>query len=149
MKSKQLLRNRAIFKYPFCWIIMQSFLCAQLWANDTGFNAGIPGSTVNFSKGYTLDRLIHGQITDEKGATVSGVTVTEKGTTNAATSDDNGRFSITIKSNSSILVFSHIGYLEAEVKVGSLINVDVKMELLSKNLEDVVVVGYGTQKKRN
>ncbi len=148
MKSKQLSRIQANFKCLLCCIIMQSFLSVQLWANDTGFNTGNPQSAASFSKSYALDRLIHGLITDEKGATVSGVTVTEKGTTNAATSDDNGRFSITIKGNSSILVFSHIGYLDVEVKVGSLTNVDVKMELLSKNLEDVVVVGYGTQKKR-
>src|SRR5258705_7686579 len=146
MKSKQLLARRYKAKKTVCLIILQSFLCITLWAND---KKPPSGSDHNFRKNIRLpDELIKGQITDEKGEPVAGVNVSEKGTNNTVVSDKDGKYSIHVKDGNSILLFSHIGYLEIEIKANSSTAAVVKLEPLSKNLEDVVVIGYGTQKKK-
>ena len=151
MNAKRLLPGIWVYsRYLLCWMVLQSFLCSALWAHDSNSPdnkiMGSPGA--GEFKGVA-DKIIKGQVTDDKGAGLSDVTVKEKGTGNAVVSDVDGRFSINVKGTGSILVFSHVGYLEKEARVGVLSIVDVKMELLSKNMEDVVVVGYGTQKKKS
>jgi TonB-linked SusC/RagA family outer membrane protein len=90
---------------------------------------------------------VTGKITDESGVAVPGVTVLEKGTKNGATTNADGQFSIKVTSANSILVFSSVGFSNQEVKVGttSIINIVLKANI--SNLDEVVVVGYGTQKK--
>lgn len=148
MKSKQLPRVWYKAKYTLCWITLQSFLCTSLWAHD---KHSPPHTLFSISKqkatGIT-ERVIKGQITGEKGEPLAGVSVSEKGTGNVVVSDKDGRYAIKIKDANSIIVFYSIGYLAKEVKTGALSAIDVKLELLSKNLNDVVVVGYGTQKKK-
>lgn len=75
-----------------------------------------------------------------------GATIAEKGTTNGTTSDGNGQYKITIGSTSD-LVISFIGYTAEEVKPGSRSVIDVTLKADMQQLQDVVVVGYGTQKK--
>jgi TonB-linked SusC/RagA family outer membrane protein len=149
MKSKRLLGVWRKAKYILCLIILQSFLCTALWANDKKPPSGPVHSISNKQKNIGLsDRVVKGQITDDKGEPLAGVDVSEKGTNNVVVSDKDGKYSIKVKDANSILVFSHIGYLDVEIKASSLASTNVKMELLSKNLDDVVVVGYGTQKKK-
>jgi len=93
------------------------------------------------------DIQITGRITDENGAPIAGVNVQEKGTGNTVVTDKEGKYTIKVKSRSSILVLSYVGYLSREVVIGQAASLDVKLELLAKNLNDVVVVGYGTQKR--
>ncbi|NLR80869.1 SusC/RagA family TonB-linked outer membrane protein [Chitinophaga eiseniae] len=149
MKSKQLPRTWRRAQHTLCWITLQSFLCTALWANDKhsppGMTPDIPAKRKTFS---ITERVVKGQITGEKGEPLAGVTVSEKGTSNTVTSDKDGRYTIKVKDANSIIVFYAIGYLAREVKTGTLSAIDVKLETLSKNLNDVVVVGYGTQKKK-
>jgi TonB-linked SusC/RagA family outer membrane protein len=93
------------------------------------------------------DLKISGVVTDEKGETLPGVSVTLKGTSTGAITDINGKFTLTVPDASATLVFTYIGYTKQEVPVNGQTIINVKLEADSKSLNEVVVVGYGTQKK--
>ena len=92
---------------------------------------------------------ITGTVTDEKGAPLPGSTVQLKGTTTGGLTDLNGKFSIEVPGPNSTLVFSFVGYVQKEVQVlnQTVINVTLREDV--QGLEEVVVVGYSTQKKLN
>jgi TonB-dependent SusC/RagA subfamily outer membrane receptor len=91
-------------------------------------------------------RRITGTVKDEKGASLPGITVTEKGTSNAVATNEKGGFSIRVKQVAS-LVFTAVGFEAQELKVtvNTLLAITLKDD--TKALSDVVVVGYGIQKK--
>ncbi|MEP6612413.1 MAG: SusC/RagA family TonB-linked outer membrane protein, partial [Mucilaginibacter sp.] len=78
---------------------------------------------------------------------IPGASIFEKGTTNGAITDLDGNYTIKVKDENSILVASYVGYVNKEITVGSLTVINVKLEVNLKKLDEVVVVGYGTQKK--
>ncbi|CAN1531482.1 OMP_RagA_SusC, TonB-linked outer membrane protein, SusC/RagA family [Spirosomataceae bacterium] len=90
---------------------------------------------------------IKGKVTDETGSGLPGVTVTEKGTTNGGITDVNGQFSVNVKGDAAVLVFSFVGYAGLEEVVGSRSIINVTLTPDVSSLNEVVVVGYGTQKK--
>jgi len=95
-------------------------------------------------------KTITGKVTDQNDQiSLPGVTVTVKGTTKRAGTDADGNYRIAEVSNSDVLVFSYIGYTNKEVPVsgaaGSVINVVLSAD--ATNLNEIVVVGYGTQKR--
>jgi TonB-dependent starch-binding outer membrane protein SusC len=92
------------------------------------------------------DSTIKGIVRDEEGAPLSNVTVAVKGTGNAVQTDANGNFSIVAPDNA-ILVFSIVGYTTRELQVGSLSLDSVTMQVLNKDLNEVVVVGYQPQRR--
>jgi len=92
---------------------------------------------------------VSGKVSDEKGEGLPGVNVIEKGTSNGTSTDTNGEFKITVASSSSVLTFSFIGFVSQDMAVGNQQAVTVTMKSEDKSLEEVVVVGYGTQKKVN
>ncbi|WP_066832161.1 SusC/RagA family TonB-linked outer membrane protein [Rufibacter ruber] len=94
-------------------------------------------------------RNVSGTVRGEGGTPLIGVTVLVKGTSTATATDVNGGFSLPVTGNTATLVFSYIGYLNQEVAVGSQSNVSVTLLTDAKALEEVVVVGYGTQNKRD
>ena len=94
-----------------------------------------------------LDVTVKGKVTDETGAGLPGVSVIEKGTNNGATTDGNGQFSINVKGPSSVLIVSFVGYLAQNVTVGSQSLINVSLQPGTATLDEVVVVGYGTQRK--
>jgi TonB-linked SusC/RagA family outer membrane protein len=89
---------------------------------------------------------VHGRITNETGQPLAKVSVVVKGSTQGTTSNDNGDFEIDAPS-SGVLVLSSVGYASKEVAVQQ--NVAVTLSALAGNLNEVVVVGYGTQRKRD
>ncbi len=91
---------------------------------------------------------VTGRITDNDGQALPGVNVVEQGTTNGAASDVDGRFSINVSSSKSVLVFSFIGYASQEVNVGTQTTINVTLVESAVGLDEIVVVGYGTQQKR-
>lgn len=93
--------------------------------------------------------LVTGQIIDELGKPLPGVNVKEKGTMNVVAADRNGSFSITIKDEKAILVFSLVGYTSQVITVGRQQSLKITMLPSVSNLNDLVVVGYGVQKKVN
>jgi TonB-linked SusC/RagA family outer membrane protein len=104
-------------------------------------SAGAPGGI--------LARTITGKVTTETGAPLAGVSVMVKGTNAGTATDANGNFSINVPGNNSVLVFSSVGFITKEVIVGN--QTEILLSLDSdgggQQLSDVVVVGYGTQKK--
>jgi iron complex outermembrane receptor protein len=93
-------------------------------------------------------RSVTGRIVDNTGQTLPGVNIVEKGTVNGAVSDVDGRFSINVASASSVLVFSFVGYTTQEVTVGTQSTISITLEESAVGLDEIVVVGYGTQQKR-
>jgi len=89
---------------------------------------------------------VSGKIVDAKGEPIIGVTVIEKGTTNGTTTDINGKFTLNVQGPNSILVISFIGYKKMELEVGHGVK-NITLEEDVATLSEVVVVGYGTQKK--
>lgn len=90
---------------------------------------------------------ISGKITDEKGEPLPGVNVLEKGTTNGATTNSEGNFLINVEGTSATLVFSYIGYISQEVKADGNNSVNIQLQPSNKNMQEVIVVGYGQQRK--
>ncbi|MCX2739988.1 SusC/RagA family TonB-linked outer membrane protein [Pontibacter anaerobius] len=88
-----------------------------------------------------------GKVTDENGSGLPGVTVVLKGTTKGTTTDVEGNFSLAVPDGNGTLVFSFIGYTSKEVTINNQSTFSVSLAPDTKALEEVVVVGYGTQKK--
>ncbi|OZI05486.1 SusC/RagA family TonB-linked outer membrane protein [Siphonobacter sp. BAB-5385] len=97
--------------------------------------------------GFCQDRIIKGTVSDKNEA-LPGVSIYEKGVpTNGTTTDANGNFRLTIKGSASILVIRSIGYKLAEEQVGSRTTINVTLESEEQGLNEVIVVGFGEQKK--
>jgi TonB-dependent starch-binding outer membrane protein SusC len=93
---------------------------------------------------------ITGTVIDEStGETLLGVSVFVEGTKIGVVTDLNGKFTINSPSSSSALVFSYIGYISKKTSIGKQTTIKVALEQDTKKLDEVVVVGYGTQKKVN
>ncbi|MFN8348757.1 MAG: TonB-dependent receptor [Spirosomataceae bacterium] len=95
------------------------------------------------------DITVTGKVSDEKGEALPGVSIILKGTQRGTVTDANGAFSFNVPDRSAILIFSYVGYLQKEVAVGTQTDLSVQLATDNKVLEEVVVVGYGTQKKVN
>lgn len=99
------------------------------------------------------ERQVTGTVTKDKTTEpLSGVTVTIKGTQVATTTDNNGQFRIRIPDNRNnpVLVFSYVGHAPKEVTVGTQTEISITMEeAAATNLDDVVVIGYGTARRRD
>ena len=98
------------------------------------------------TNGYGQDRTVSGSVRDENGSLVPGVNVVEKGTTQGAITDEDGKYSLQVSDNA-ILVFSFVGYQSKEIPVGAQSVIDVTLEADITTLSEVVVTGYATEKK--
>ncbi|HLP72973.1 MAG TPA: TonB-dependent receptor [Bacteroidales bacterium] len=94
-------------------------------------------------------KTISGQVTDANKQPLAGVNILEKGTTNGVISDAQGKYTITVSTANPVLVFSFVGYSSQEVTVGSQASVSVSLAEGAIGLDEIVVVGYGTQQKRS
>ncbi|PWG81765.1 SusC/RagA family TonB-linked outer membrane protein [Pararcticibacter amylolyticus] len=93
-------------------------------------------------------KLVKGRVTDAGGEALPGVSVLVKGAKTGTTTDNQGRFSLNV-SGGATLVFTFIGFQTAEIKVQAAAELNVVLKEVSSQLNEVVVVGYGTQKKVN
>lgn len=93
------------------------------------------------------EKTVAGTVTDESGEGLPGVSIMIKGTGQGTSSDIKGKYSIDVQNDDAVLIFSFVGYVLQEIPVGSKSTVDVALKVDEKALEEVVVVGYGTQKK--
>ncbi|ADB42486.1 SusC/RagA family TonB-linked outer membrane protein [Spirosoma linguale] len=91
--------------------------------------------------------LIKGTVSDEKGNTLPGATVSVKGTQLGTTTDVNGAFSINMPAGAKVLVISFIGMKTQEVEVGSRTTLNITLQTGDQSLDEVVVIGYGTAKR--
>ena len=96
---------------------------------------------------FAQQRTVTGTVVDDLGQPLIGVSILEKGTTNGVITDMDGNFSLKLTSENPTLVFSYIGYKTQEVSVGGKTTLNVTMSEDAEQLDEVVVVGYGVQKK--
>jgi TonB-dependent starch-binding outer membrane protein SusC len=94
-------------------------------------------------------KVVTGVVLDGDGNALPSVSILEKGTTNGVLTDASGAYRITLTTVDQVLVFSFVGYATQEVAVGSRTVVNVTMALSETGLEEIVVVGYGTQRKES
>jgi TonB-linked SusC/RagA family outer membrane protein len=127
-------------------IMLISGVCSLLLLQGS-FQA-FAGSDFNVIKSGDLQqKVITGRVVDASKNSLAGVNVVENGTTNGVITGIDGSFSITVASGSSVLRFSFIGYTDLEVAVGSQTTITVTLNESTIGLDEVVVVGYGTQRK--
>jgi len=94
-------------------------------------------------------KTISGTVSDATGMPLPGANILEKGTANGVTTDFDGNYSIQVSGNNNVLVFSFVGYVTQEVTVTNQTTIDVVLQEDLAQLDEVVIVGYGTQKKVN
>jgi TonB-dependent starch-binding outer membrane protein SusC len=95
-----------------------------------------------------FERVVTGKVT-QADQPMAGASVTVKGTVVTTTTDADGNFSITVPDDKAILVISYVGFTSVEVRVGNQASVNVNMQSSTSELANVVVMGYGTQSKRD
>ncbi|MDT0688022.1 SusC/RagA family TonB-linked outer membrane protein [Autumnicola psychrophila] len=109
----------------------------------SNFNPGTIPEPVDFQQN------IQGKVLDETGLPLPGVTVQIKGSSIGTVTNFDGEFTLRVPDQDAILVFSFLGYKSKEVTVGSQSTFKIRMEADSESLNEIVVVGYGTQKSEN
>lgn len=95
------------------------------------------------------DAMVTGTVTDETGLGLPGVSIVIKGTQKGTSTDANGNYKLDVPNGNPVLMFSFVGYKSQEVVVGSQTQLNIVLKTDDKALEEVVVVGYGTQKKKD
>jgi len=125
------------------------FICVTIINSTFAANgSGSPlGTNHNELKKTNADLLVSGKVTDEDGAPFAGVTITVKGTTTATGTDIDGNYHIRVPNENAVLVYSFIGYESRTVQVEGKSVINVQLVANNKALNEVIVVGYGTQKR--
>ena len=100
-----------------------------------------------YLSGTSAQRVITGTVTDNNGETLPGVSIVLSGSTTGTITDLNGAYQISVPSENSVIEYSFVGYKQQTLTVGDRTVVDVVMTEESTELEEVVVVGYGVQKR--
>lgn len=101
----------------------------------------------SLTKNFWQEAIVKGQVKDEKGEVMPGVSVKIKNESTSTITDASGNFSIPIFSKNDRLVFSYIGYETQEALVNGRLFINISMQTQASALDQVIVVGYGTQKK--
>jgi iron complex outermembrane receptor protein len=95
---------------------------------------------------FAQNKTVTGRVTDAAGAGAASVTVSAKGQNIATTTNETGQFSITVPPSVTTLIFSSVGFTTSEVNINSQTNMNVVLQVGSANLNEVVVVAYGTRR---
>ncbi len=118
-----------------CFAASQNLLAKNFFKEKNFYNAAI---------------TISGTIRDAStGKPLEGATIAVKDGTESTVSSANGNFTISVQSNNTVLIVSYVGYVTQEVPAGNKINIDIELQPTSATLNQVVVVGYGTQNKKD
>jgi TonB-linked SusC/RagA family outer membrane protein len=119
-------------------------------ANFKFRNAGLTIAIAPQTAVQSLDYILIGKVTaEEDGSPLPGVSILIKGTGLGATTDSEGKYSISVPTGTEILVFTFIGYANEEVPIGGRTRIDVVMKSDIATLSEVVVVAYGEQRKES
>jgi len=127
------------------------FLLSLAWCTIASVT-GVQGKSVRIvssdgNEEVVQSRKITGKVTGEDGSGIPGVNILIEGTSEGTVTDTDGIYNLNVSSDEAVLVFSFIGYETQRVTVGSLAILNVSLAADIKSLDEVVVVGYGTQKK--
>jgi TonB-linked SusC/RagA family outer membrane protein len=101
------------------------------------------------TQGLAQERTVTGSVTDESGVPMPGINVLVKESTHGTTTDSDGKFSIAVAGNNTVLVFSFVGYAPIEQAVGSRTSIDVQMNPDVTTLQELVFTGYTTERKQD
>ncbi len=104
-------------------------------------------NTIGITSAGRAAFIVKGRVTDSQGEPLPGVSIRAKNSDTGASSDINGNYIITLPDGNGVLVFTYIGFSTREVAVNNQAVINVQMAADSRTLEEVVVVGYGTQRK--
>ena len=105
--------------------------------------------TIKHKRLSLAETEISGKVTGKDGEALPGVNVLVKSTVRGTSADQNGNYKLTVQDGDAVLVFSLVGYASQEVSIGSQKIINVTLAVDNKTLEEVVVVGYGSQRKRD
>ena len=121
---------------------------SSLASSTDGSNSFAAAGGISGVKSNTDRRRVEitGKVTDENGVGFPGVNILLKGSSVGTVSDSNGNYSINVDGESSVLVFSFVGYLNQEITVGNRSEIDLTMQVDESNLEEVVVTALGIEK---
>src|SRR5438067_9464062 len=93
-------------------------------------------------------KAVSGKVTDSKGVGLPGVTIRVKGTSAGVTTDVGGNYKINVPDDNAVLVFQYIGFISQEIPVNGGVSINVSLQAESKNLDEVIVVAYGSTTQR-
>ncbi|MET0299255.1 MAG: TonB-dependent receptor plug domain-containing protein, partial [Flavitalea sp.] len=148
MKIQLLMGACQQYKARLCTLILPLLCCFTALATDNDA-PGKPGDRIVKRIEHPLnpaDTTVKGRVTGQDGNPIGGVSVLEKGTSNGTTTDSIGNYTLNVKDASATLVVSNVGFTPREIAIGSG-STSIILESVSASLDDVVVVGYGTQKR--
>ncbi|UOG74869.1 TonB-dependent receptor [Hymenobacter tibetensis] len=115
-----------------------------------GFALCLPLAFLSVTGAFAQTSTVKGRITDETGAGLPGVTVLLKGTSTGTATDNQGNYSLSVPDVATgVLQISFVGYKQQELPLSNRTSLDVRLAADTKALDEVVVVGYGTQDKRS
>jgi TonB-dependent SusC/RagA subfamily outer membrane receptor len=122
-------------------------LCVFLFS-ARGYAVGaLRDNNKNERENSALQKVISGRVTDAQGAAIPGVTVMIKGTNKGISTDADGKFKLTLPANAVSLVVSFVGYVTQEIPIGDATTFNVVLAEDVKALSEIVVTGYGQQRK--
>ena len=135
-------------KAYWCMLLSVFYFAAPAYGVTASGNnmlrkAGI-GST---AYARTIEKIVSGNVVDDKNEPLPGANVVVKGTTIGTTTDAGGHYSLTVPDDAAVLVFSYIGFQTQEASIGSQSVINITLQADLSTLSEVVVVGYGEQRK--
>ncbi|MEO7265026.1 MAG: TonB-dependent receptor [Ferruginibacter sp.] len=133
--------------FPFMKLVIPCLFVFCLQITSMALGTGKPTFHLknNTFSSYTI---ITGKVTDENGVSLSGASVVAKGSSNGTTTNSSGEFTLNVSANT-ILVISYVGYESQEINIGEQTSLIVSLKAASRTSEEVIVVGYGTARKRD
>ena len=134
------LFSKALLKAATCFFLIAGAGMSPVFA--------LQGTAESMKMEITQQTVtVSGVVKDRKGEPIIGANIMEKGTTNGTITDFDGKYTLKVKNAKSILVVSYIGYQTQEIPVGNGGKKDITMQDDSELMDEVVVIGYGTQRK--
>ncbi|UII77663.1 TonB-dependent receptor [Flagellimonas sp. HMM57] len=115
--------------------------------NNTIVVKRMPATPIIKDSDEEMQQQVSGSVVDGAGVPLPGATIIVKGTTNGTQTDFDGNFSIEVADSNAVLVISYVGFKAQEIVVGDQAQINVKLQEDSSQLDEVVVVGYGTVRK--
>lgn len=141
LHEKQLFLGKALLKATTCFCLAVGVGISPVSASPV--TSDTMGTEIVQQQSVT----IHGVIKDNNGDLVVGASILEKGTSNGTITNLDGEYTLKVKNSSSVLVISYIGYKTQEITVGTNSHINITIEEDSEMIDELVVIGYGTQRK--
>lgn len=127
--------------------VVRFLIILVLITNANNLFANNFDAPINNAKLLRIDKTITGKVVDSNGQPIPGVNILAKGTRKGTQTDFDGNYSLTVSDNTSVLRFSYLGFKTQEITTGNNTVINITMEEDTAQLDEVVVIGYGTVKR--